>query len=285
MNWDYNAGIMEAILRLYDCDEHFARSTRAQGLTVIKNAYMSILGLSTPSALKKFLQNEFLWNNGFWPRFAILSPETKVPEWIDQFSFVERPASITEVLRKLYMRLPAPKYPDLPKAIEVAWSEDAQRGWHAYNRALTYTLLDSGMDDRLASAYGRLPIMQLKVAMILAGLDWSKEDRPVITLADLARAQQITEGWRQSLHRVLTEAEECAFEGIRKRIVQFVASFGSEGVSMRDIFRNNRNMRPAELEYALNELSSIGDLEVNNITPGRSGGRPTKKYRIPQKKG
>ena len=78
---DYNAGLVEAYLRFYDCDPEYCRSTRTQGRIVVRNAYLAFLGASTPTALAAHLLAERLWSMGWWPRFALLAPETERPTW------------------------------------------------------------------------------------------------------------------------------------------------------------------------------------------------------------
>src|SRR5207248_11701418 len=67
---DYNGGLLEVVLRLYDCDPRFVRSTRNQGRVVVRHAYLTLLGASTPTAMAPHLNAAPLWDIGFWPRFA-----------------------------------------------------------------------------------------------------------------------------------------------------------------------------------------------------------------------
>ena len=78
---DYNAGLLESLMLFYDCEPKFTRSTVKNGRLTINNAYLSILGASTPAALRSYLTPEKAWGNGSWPRFAILTPDTARPPW------------------------------------------------------------------------------------------------------------------------------------------------------------------------------------------------------------
>lgn len=77
---DYMAGMIESLLHMSDCDDHFTRSTMGTGRVTVTNSYLSLLGASTPTAMLNHLSNPHLWGNGWWPRFAILTPDER-PTW------------------------------------------------------------------------------------------------------------------------------------------------------------------------------------------------------------
>ena len=111
---DYNAGLMESLLRFYDCDPSFTRATKNQGRIIVNNAYLSLLGASTPSCMAGHFNHQRLWDNGWWPRFAILTPEGRPP--YQEANGMRRPDDLTNRLQKLITRLPnSTKFPEPPQ--------------------------------------------------------------------------------------------------------------------------------------------------------------------------
>lgn len=273
---EYNLGLTESLLRFYECERYFTRSTRGQGRVTVKNSYLSILGASTPAAMSPHLSAERLWGMGFWPRFAILTPEVDRPEWREPRETTTE--GLTSELRRLFQRLPPAAWPDAPEPLSMALDQDVFVAWNKYNRALSYDLLTPDVDGRLFGTYGRLPVMALKVAMILAALDWSSEDVPRVRMPHLARAIQITEQWRASAHRAIVGSEDQEFDTLKQRILKQVSKHEPNGATMRDICRGMQDKRPGEIQEATEEMVTGGYVEV---VPSKAGqrGRPTMRYR------
>jgi hypothetical protein len=90
--------------------------------------------------------------------------------------------------------------------------------------------------------YARLPAQALKIALILAALDWGcgHQQEPRLTLPHYARAQGIAERWRASAHRLLdmlSNREVAAEFGKEDRILQLVRGAGPKGIAARDLYR------------------------------------------------
>jgi hypothetical protein len=63
--------------------------------------------------------------------------------------------------------------------------------------------------EKLAACYGRFPEKAIKIAMLLASSDWvkmAKGNPLVIHAGHWARAQEMTESYRASLHRIVEDA-------------------------------------------------------------------------------
>lgn len=278
---DYNAGLVEAFLRFYDGERRFTRSTRGQGRVVVKHACLSILGASTPSAMLPHLGAERLWANGWWPRFALLAPPEGRPDW-RRAQGTERPAELAEGLVALHRRLGEPEWPDPPKALAVELGPGVYDAWEVYNKALSYDLLlGDDVDGRLWGTYGRLPTQALKVAVILAALDWPNGQRvPIVTMPHLTRALYVAEGWRRSAHRVLAVMEDAQGEGVSERVLRYVARAGEHGVTLRDLYRG-LHLPVAEAEGHVQDLMHTGEIEALEEGEGRAnGGRRTMRYRM-----
>lgn len=276
---DYNAGLVEAIVRFYDCDPYYARHTKGQGRVIVRNSYLSLIGASTPAAMAGHLLSERLWAMGWWPRFAVLTPENERPPWKEPQETRE-PNVIEGQLRMLYRLLPESSWPDAPEALSVELGEGVYDSWTSYNRAMSYDFLTEDLDGRLYGTYGRLATVVLKVAIILAALDWREgQFVPRIEVAHLARAMAIAEEWRASAHRAVAIMTATAFDRLRVRILQQVSKTGVKGASVRDVYRGMRDKTPDEIKDALRQMDVAG--EVERFTPKQEGrGRPTERYRI-----
>lgn len=274
---DYNAGLTEALLRLYDCDERFTRSTRSQGLTIVKDSYLSLLGASTPAALSPHLNNKRLWAMGLWPRFTILTPEGR-PPWQEAIE-TDEPQELGNTLTRLLNRLLTPVWPDPPKALTVTLADGVYQTWQQYNKAVSYDLLTDELDERLHGTYGRLPTQVIKVAMILAALDWQEEPAPVIQDYHLAHAIAICEKWRASAHRVLVMVEQNEFNALQKRVIKQLSK-NPKGVTLRNLYKAMSDRTPNEIEDALRQLVKAGMIEEVEQPTGPKGGKPTVKYKL-----
>lgn len=278
-NKDYGSGLLETLIRLYDCDERYARSTRAAGLTIIKNAYLSLMGASTPIALAPFLNNNKMWSMGFWPRFALLTPEGR-PDWKEPADNPVEPLELASRLQQLMDRLPVSVWPEPPGALTVELAGGVYHHWQRYNKAISYDLLTDDLDERLHGTYGRMPTQVIKIATILAALDWRNEPAPVIQNYHLGQAIAICEKWRASAHRVLSVVTKTEFNVLQERIVKQVSRAGQAGATMREIYRLMKDRSPVEIEDGLNQLIKVGMIEDLQQSPGQKGGRPTVRYRL-----
>lgn len=280
---DYNQGLLETVLRLYDCDEEYTRSTRGQGQVTIRAAYMALIGATTPMAIGAQLTEPRLWSMGWWPRFAILTPEV-APVWRDPR---EPPASllleIESGLQSLLSRLRNPTWPDPPQPVDVRIDADAHELWTAYNRALSFTLLQppSEVDERLHGSYGRLPTSALKVAVLFATLAWQPSAGPPrITEAILRAALGVTERWRASAHRALDQAADVSSNQLWTRILAALARCQPDGTTLRDLYINHmRDQEPDKIENALRQLAQAGEVVAYNWQNAK-GGRPTKRFKL-----
>jgi hypothetical protein len=277
---DYNAGQLEMLMRLYDCDHRFERSTRGQGRIIVKRAYLSFLGASTPSMLGPHLRALRLWSNGWWPRFALLTPEGE-PRWVPARA-VDRPESLLTTIKTLYERLPKPEggTPNIVHSVQLG--ESVYPAWERYVKACQFDLLTTyDVDERLAGSYARLPTQAMKIAIILAALDWREDgsNAPVITMPHMARAVEITERWRASVHRVLSQVEEQQAGQLRDQILLKIAQYEPRGATLRDLTRAIKTDSKT-VAFELEHLVKDGQAQKIEARPGPKGGRPTERYRL-----
>jgi hypothetical protein len=285
MGRDYMQGLKELIMQLYDCPDYLDSHTNNRGLVVIRDAALSILGAATPAELSVSLSvND--WYNGALARFVLLTPE---PDYAEREAAREAtmPEGLARGLRQLHEALPAPPKPEAIGEVPgiESWSLVATDLWapmHAYERALReMTAPNSPLDDRLRTVYGRLHVQALKVAIILAALDWvalsdRKQSRPVVSAAHWYRAQQIVETWRASAHRLLHDLGESEEARLEMRILRLLSG-QTGGLSVRSIYRTLRSPRKPVIE-ALKALEMDGRVVQDYERRGDRGPR-TEIYR------
>lgn len=263
MGRDYMAGLKELIMTLYDCPAYLDSNTNNKGLVVIRDAALSILGAATPAELASALSPSD-WFNGNLARFGLLTPE---PDYKERPASKEShaPTDLANRLRRLHERLPEPPLPDAlgEKQASEAWSltADIWTACRAYEQALrAMTAPNSSLDDRLRAIYGRLHVQAIKVAILLAAMDWADEDgglpHPKVKAAHWYRAQQIVEDWRASAHRLLADLDENEEGRLENRILSFLRACGGV-VTVRDIYRTLRSPRKPVSE-ALRALEEDG---------------------------
>lgn len=272
---DYSAGLLESIVRFFDCDPQYTRHTRGQGRLIIRNSYLSLIGASTPAAMSMHLASDRLWSMGWWPRFAVLTPENNRPPWREPQE-VPEPRELAGRLRMLYQMMPEPSWPDAPEAQCIELGEGVFEAWQRYNRTMSYDLLTDDLDQKLYGTYGRLATAVLKVATILAALDWSENQIvPHIEVAHLARAMAILEQWRASAHRAVAAMAATEFDKVRVRILKQITLAGARGLTFRDLTRAMRDKTPNELRDALQQMEDVGDIKPRKV---RTKGKPKTVY-------
>lgn len=276
----YGAGLIEALIHFYDCDSLYRRSTIGGGWVVVRHSYLSLLGASTLGALHKDLLAEALWSRGWWPRFGLLCPEGR-PPWRASVD-VDRPASLAEQLRALYGVLPKPTGGKTLEALEVQLGRGVYDAWAPYSKALWYDLQTDAL-GRLAAYYGRLPTKALRIATLLAALEWAaeteREEGPTIQLRHWWRAQEIAESWRGSAHRLWAAITQSEVDTTAERVRGIVSRANSQGITLREIKRRMQDRSARDVERAVQDLVGKGALEPSPYKPPR--GRSTVRYRIP----
>ncbi len=284
---DYMSGMKELLMQLYDCPDYLDSNTNNRGLVVIRDAALSILGAATPAELSTSLTPND-WYNGTLARFVLLTPE---PDYAERPAAADTalPDGLVQLLRRLHEALPAPAGPEAigdRQPVVEPWSLAATELWeplHRYEQALRQmTAPAAALDDRLRTVYGRLHVQALKVAIILAALDWmalgeQHDSKPVVRAAHWYRAQQIVETWRASAHRLLHDLGDSEEARLETRVLKLLSS-NARGLSVRDIYRALRSPRKPVIE-ALKALEQDGQVVPELVQTGERG-RPSERYRL-----
>ncbi len=279
---DYMHGLQELLLQTYDMKERLEFSTRGQGLLILRRPCLNILAATTPMAMARYVGAE-QWETGDMARYALLCPEGPPGQAVGLLSAengaYNPPAELVDGLQQLHRRLPDPPDPGAPEqTVFASVSKDALQRLDAYSQALQGLVSDE-LDTRLHGNYGRLPAMVMTVALNLALGDWiaqAEGNRPTVRLGHAARAQQIVERWRASLHRLLPMLDETADSRGQGRILALLRN--SQGMTARELSRYC-GMKTRDMNAALNVLLESGEIVYHEYSPP-NGGRATRLYRI-----
>ncbi|RJP49323.1 MAG: DUF3987 domain-containing protein [Anaerolineaceae bacterium] len=208
------AELGDIMLKLYECPTKIKVSTQMRGRETVRNAYLTICGPTTPAALRPHLKNSTYWGNGLFSRFLLVSPDT-APVRVFYPEPFAMPASLPKHINQLaFDRLELPKESALgptpaPPAVEAKLGRDVRQMWDNYHAAMYELIGKKAVAEKLEPWYGRITTNTIKIAMLLAASDWARmaKGNPLeIHPAHWARAQEITEGYRASLHRMVEDA-------------------------------------------------------------------------------
>jgi len=270
---DYMVGLKDLIMELYDCPDYADKDTQS-GLTIVRNAALSILGVTTPAGLSAATSTTD-WDNGLLPRFLMLTPE---PDYCERPTLeVYRPAPemVTQGLKTLYERLPTPvqegdgwKSPEALRVDVQCWPQ--AQAYSDRLRKLCDPHQETPLDDRLKGLYGRMHVQAIKLAMILSALDWMESDRemPVITEENWETAETLSEHWRASAHRLLDQMDQSGAGREERRqqdrVLSAIRAAGPNGITLRRMYRN-LNLRAADARQIVSELQRDGQLVMTSI--------------------
>ena len=274
------------IRRLDDCREKYSRETIARGTETISNPYVALLVGLTPADIRPYAKaGESMWHDGFWARFAFVTPRQDSPK-IDRFpqGYRSVPSTLALPLRAWHDRLEMPdvtitevsegvyswKREKLPEC-RINWSEEAYEAYYAYDIALKSLLAGplykhSDFDGN----YARFPEKALRIALMLASL----QNKECIEMRHWARAQEITERWRANLHSLyeaVNQAEVTASEQMEDKIIQVTTRL--RWATAREISQYIRGLDTATARVKAEELVRAGVLE--KIKAGK-----TEKYAV-----
>ncbi|GAB4482633.1 MAG: hypothetical protein Kow00124_31630 [Anaerolineae bacterium] len=128
-----------------------------------------------------------------------------------------------------------------------------------------------GSPERFQDALsGRLHVQGLKLATVLAALDWMGSGRPapVIEAETWALVETLTEHWRASAHRLLEQLDRggAGREERRQqdRVLAAIRAVGPEGIALRRMYRN-LNLRSADARQIVGELQRDGQVLLTTI--------------------
>ncbi|HKI53426.1 MAG TPA: DUF3987 domain-containing protein [Anaerolineales bacterium] len=208
------AELKNIILRFYECESKIKISTIARGRETVRNIYLTICGPTTPAALRQHLKTPEYWSGGLFARFLLVTPDTAPVRVFFPDPFPIPPALVKHINHLMFEKLETPKENALgstpaPPAIEATLAPGVKRRWDKYHKAMYSLVEKKRIPEKLESSYGRFHEKAIKIAILLATSDWArmaKGNPLVVKDAHWFRAQEITEGYRASLHRMIEDA-------------------------------------------------------------------------------
>ncbi len=211
----YTSDLLNQVLRLFDCPKKLtAASTIIRGRQTIHNAYLTICGSTTPSAMRVHINNRAYWGNGLFARVGFITPD--VPPWrVFYPPQVETPHGLISSLHDLALEiLPQPQETGLGEiqnaaALQAALARGVWESWDAYHSGLWELMRQKLVLEKFYANYGRFHALAMKIALLLATTDWANASHTgtvTVTMEHWAKAQVITEAMRASLHRMIADA-------------------------------------------------------------------------------
>lgn len=274
---EYMSAMLDMLLQLYDGPHKMVRETITNGQTVVTEALLSFLGVTNPKAMEAHLQNERLWDEGLWSRFALISPDTD-PVFV-QFGehILHTPASLLHGLNRidrLFVRPTAQiikKNKDENQNFDVlqvtplvvasaSLTPDARLAWNIYDRAVRYDIPNGGLEESLHASYSRFPTQVLKVSMILATMD-AAQTPVLIEIRHLARAIRIVEGWRCNLHRLWREGLQSSETKQANRLLGILRESILSGATIRSLCQKT-GYKSKDVKDVLEMLRLAGQAEM-----------------------
>lgn len=275
--------------KLDNCPDEYKYSTRSHGQEIIKQPYLPLLANTTPANLRKHANKggEF-WNDGFWARFAFITPP---PDgWCTKtmgVGVVPVPPKLTDSLKEWNKRLGVPscvveeveddkgkgigKYKvnrgDLP-IHQLMIEAPAYTAYRRYREALREMIANSNNQD-LDGSYVRLSDKALRIAALIASL----ENEGCITFTIWTLAQEIAEMFRRNLHELYIQVSSAIQETNphEDTLINYLKTLNGKAVTVRDILQYApASLRPLKTD-GIREL--LINLQRSGIVDCKKEGR------------
>jgi Protein of unknown function (DUF3987) len=265
---DYLSGMKDLLMELYDCPDYSDKDTQT-GLTIVENAALTILGVTTPDGLNMSI-TQADWANGLLIRFALITPEADYAERPSLPTSAAPPDALIEGLRKLHEKLPMPQNSEegIQPPGKLALRVDCWREVQVYSeglRGLCNPERENELDERLKGVYGRMHVQAFKLASLFAALDWMESDAeaPTVTLDNWQAGKAIAELWLASAHRLLDRldhnGEAQREQSLQRRLQDAFYRAGSAGEKLHTVYKN-LHLSAKQSRQATEELVKAGIL-------------------------
>lgn len=190
--------------RLDDNDETFSLAGVTRGVDEIEHPYLAFLGCLTVADIATLCkQGSSLWNDGFLARFGIIASDEVLKRGV---RFPKGARVLSDDIRKTLVewhvglgmptcKVGNPPITTPPKGHCLKVSKEVEDAFYAYGDALL-DIMDAQTCMDLDGCYVRFPEKAIRIAALFASLSGSDS----IEICHWAKAQEITERWRESLH-------------------------------------------------------------------------------------
>lgn len=279
--------------RFDDCPPSYQYLTIGRGANTIQRPYLALLANLTPADLAPHARKgSALWNDGFFARYAFITPPASADRRRDRFPMGERsiPESLTKPLRDWHAQLGTPDVAVVEQKDErgrpsgvyqltvtpatgmrCVLGDGVYDAFYHYLEALTDLIATNQTPADLDGSYTRFPEKALRIAMLLASLT----NNGTIELSHWARAQAITERWRRSLHHLidqLSTPEDSPARVLEDKVLKLLGR--KVKATARDVGRD-LHISTDEAERILEQLGRTGVLTMEQ-------GKRTKRYQLAQ---
>lgn len=250
------------------------------GRIKIPYATFNIFGATTEPQFSYI--GQMAWEDGLIARFAMLYPPERIIGHVASATAQYNPPDgLLAVPRTLYNKLPKPpEKNEKRELVAMQIDQEAFRLYQRYHNAMLDMSLE--VDQRLRSNYIRFHNLILKVAMLLALADHAERGwvgNPRVLGGHWAKAQQIGETWRYSLHQILAVTQQPEESRAQDAILKLLDR-KPDGLTRRDMLRLTNIKTAKVLDTALELLLESGQLMSQQKTSSAVGGRPTYVYQL-----
>ena len=268
--------------RMDDNAPIYEYATIARGTETVIKPYMPLLIGLTPADLKPHARKgASAWANGLYARMAFVCPPKGEPGINARFPEGETPfpPDLVNPLRNWHYRLGIPDV----EVIERLDKKDKPTGEYAvtvgalpvqmcvmasavseafYHYHWTLTALQDDVSEDLHGSYGRFAEKAMRIAMLLASL----ENDGRIEIRHWAKAQQITEGWRQTLHNLVDQLSASTEPSIESNTESKVICLLERGIPMtaREVGQF-AHISSSEAKMILDTLERQGEVNAEKI--------------------
>ena len=238
-------------------------------------------------------QAQPLWHDGFWARWAFVTPPIDQAPGTGRFptSEIEIPSSLIDPLKAWHQRLGIPNVEitaaldeDLEptgsynlekeetRSTSMALEKSVIDAYYAYHDGLLEAARESATQGQydLLGNYGRMAEKALRIAILLASVSGFRK----IELCHWVRAQEIVERWRANLHDLFEQINttqpssgRLAEDKICDVLTRHPASTAAQ------ISRYIRGMSTQEVDTICLQLVNYGKLQIVETTKSN-----TKRY-------
>lgn len=247
--------------------------TISRGESRVKEPYVALLAALTPADLRPYSgRGGLLWRDGFFARFALVTPPAGKNRGNGRFPSGERvsPKNLVQTLRKWHYNLGAKEasyfeddndvtfvYPDLQKN-HVAVTSEIEDAYYNYFDSLSEIVHGMELTD-LDGNYTRFPEKALRIAMLLASVGGEQK----IGINHWARGQAITERWRTNLHTLYGDLNDPRSEAayLEKKIMSVIER--RPGLKAYEVARYLRGKGTSEIRPILAEMVEAGQLRID----------------------
>lgn len=261
------------LLRKFDdTPDVYEYDSISRGSDVAYAPYLALLANLTPADLKPFAKRgAALWSDGFWARFAFLTPSLSAERKNGRFPRQERliPNRLVAPLVAWHKRLGIPDVEVVDRGAKhdalvtpqtptlCVYGDDVYEAYYRYSDALTDLIIKSQLTD-LDGNYNRLPEKALRVAALLASL----ENGGKIEMRHWHRAQQVAEVWRQNLHNLyeqtIEDGDTPKIVAMEDKIIRLIADKGPRTV--REIVQGIHGLDSNQAKVLVKSMTDTGFL-------------------------